>query len=162
MESPTREHLSGLELKDNWKQKRFAEYKDAIRTIQMSGITVNGCFIIGLDGHTTEVFDDVYNFVREAELYEVQVTILTPFPGTALYERLKKDNRLIEPTNWKKCTLFDLNFRPKGMTEDELREGFHQLVLKLYADEFTTWRRDTFKKNLRTKGNSWRRERKCA
>jgi len=145
LESPTAAQLGRL----GWKQKRFAQYKEAIRTIQSHGITVNGCFIIGLDGQTTAVFDDIYRFVRDAELYEVQITILTPFPGTALYERLKKANRLIEPTNWKKCTLFDLNFRPLEMTGQELRDGFHALTRKLYSDPFTQWRRDTFKKNLR-------------
>ena len=149
-ESPTEAPLNGLEQNSNWKLGRFAEYKQAIRTIQSHGITVNGCFIVGLDGQTPEVFDDIYNFVKEAELFEVQITILTPFPGTALYERLKKSNRLIEPNNWKKCTLFDLNFRPQNMTQNELREGFHGLTKKLYSETFTQWRRDTFKQNLRT------------
>lgn len=149
LESPTEDPLDGLELNVNWKQNQFAHYKEAIRIIQSYGITVNGCFIIGLDGQTTSVFDDIFDFVKEAKLYEVQITILTPFPGTVLYERLKKSNRLIEPVNWKLCTLFDLNFRPLGMTEDELREGFHKLATKLYSDEFTSWRRKTFKQNLR-------------
>jgi radical SAM superfamily enzyme YgiQ (UPF0313 family) len=149
LESPTFDPLDGVELNVNWKQNRFAHYKEAIYTIQSHGITVNGCFIVGLDGQTTDVFDDIYNFVRDTELYEVQITILTPFPGTTLYERLKKAYRLIEPTNWKKCTLFDLNFQPQNMTKEELREGFHHLAMKLYSDEFTQWRRDTFKQNLR-------------
>jgi radical SAM superfamily enzyme YgiQ (UPF0313 family) len=149
LESPTLDPLNGLELNTNWKQNRFARYKESIKTIQSHGITVNGCFIVGLDGQTTSVFDDIYAFVRETELYEVQITILTPFPGTPLYERLKQTNRLIEPTNRKKCTLFDLNFRPQNMTQEELRRGFHQLAMKLYSDEFTKWRRATFKKKLR-------------
>ncbi len=162
LESPTQDPLDGIELNVNWKQKRFTHYKQAIKTIQSHGITVNGCFIVGLDGQTDGVFDGIYNFVRETELYEVQITILTPFPGTPLYERLKKANRLIEPTNWKKCTLFDLNFRPQGMTEEELRKGFHGLAMKLYSDEFTRWRRDRFKQNLRNPSNSWKEERICA
>ncbi len=149
-ESPTLDPLDHLELNSNWKLHRFNRYKEAIRAIQSHGITVNGCFIIGLDGQTTSIFDDIYNFVRETELYEVQITILTPFPGTALYERLKKSNRLIEPANWAKCTLFDLNFRPQNMTEQELRTGFHRLATKLYSDNFTQWRRNTFKQNLRS------------
>lgn len=157
-ESPTAQPLDGLD----WKQNRFPEYKDAIRTIQSNGITVNGCFIVGLDGQTANVFEEIYNFVRAAELYEVQITILTPFPGTALYERLKQSNRLIEPTNWKKCTLFDLNFRPQNMTGPELREGFHGLAMKLYSDAFTSWRRDTFKQNLRNSANGCKTTRKCA
>jgi radical SAM superfamily enzyme YgiQ (UPF0313 family) len=162
LESPTLDPLDQLELNTNWKRKWFTQYKAAIRTIQSHGITVNGCFIVGLDGQTTEVFDDIYNFVRDAELYEVQITILTPFPGTALYDRLKQTNRLIEPTNWKKCTLFDLNFRPLEMTGQELRAGFHNLAMKLYSDDFTTWRRDTFKQNLRFASKSCGKERICA
>lgn len=149
LESPTSEPLNHLEQNCNWKYDKFAEYKDAIRIIQSYGITVNGCFIVGLDGQTTEVFDQIYSFVKEAELYEVQITILTPFPGTALYERLEKASRLIEPTNWKKCTLFDLNFQPSGMTTAALRAGFHRLATRLYSDDFTKWRKDAFKHNLR-------------
>ncbi len=150
-ESPTAGPLNGLEERSNWKQNRFTEYRNAIRIIQSHGITVNGCFIVGLDGQTSAIFDQIYTFVQETELYEVQITILTAFPGTTLYERMKKSGRLLEPTNWKKCTLFDLNFRPQGMTGDELRKGFHQLAMKLYSDDFTRWRRTTFKKNLRNR-----------
>ena len=148
-ESPTAAPLSGMEQRTNWKHDRFPGYKDAIHTIQSHGVTVNGCFIVGLDSQSPAVFDQIYDFVRETELYEVQITILTAFPGTALYDRLKKSGRLIEPFNWKKCTLFDLNFRPQGMTGEELREGFHRLAMKLYSDEFTKWRRDAFKNQLR-------------
>lgn len=150
-ESPTESSLNHLEQRTNWKLNHYADYRRAIHTIQSHGITVNGCFITGLDGQTTDVFDQIFDFVRETELYEVQITILTPFPGTALYERLKKSGQLIEPTNWKKCTLFDLNFRPQKMTATELREGFHQLAMRLYSDEFTRWRRERFKKNLRAR-----------
>jgi radical SAM superfamily enzyme YgiQ (UPF0313 family) len=149
LESPTAAPLDHVEQGCNWKHDRFADYKASIRTIQSYGITVNGCFIIGLDGQTSAVFDQVYDFVRDAELYEVQITILTPFPGTPLYRRLEKSGRLIEPENWKKCTLFDLNFRPLGMGVQELRSGFHGLVIKLYSDTFTQWRRETFRQNLK-------------
>ena len=161
-ESPTKAPLSRLEQNSNWKQDQFGRYQDAIRTIQSHGITVNGCFIVGLDGQTPDVFDQIYDFVRETELYEVQITILTPFPGTALYERLKKEKRLIEPTNWKKCTLFDLNFRPQNMTGQELRQGFHGLAMKLYSNEFTQWRRNAFKDQLRSGARSGNAQHKCA
>lgn len=153
-ESSTRDPLDQIEQTTNWKRNRFDEYTSAIRTIQSHGITVNGCFIVGLDGQTSAVFDEIYAFVRDTGLYEVQITILTPFPGTALYERLKTEHRLIEPTNWKRCTLFDLNFRPQGMTEQELREGFHNLAIRLYSDDFTQWRRNSFKKRLKGKHRS--------
>ncbi len=150
LESPNADGLAGMELNSNWKQKRFAKYRESIERIQSHGITVNGCFIIGLENHTPEIFEQVYQYVKELGLYEVQVTILTPFPGTPLYDRLKKENRLLEPTNWKKCTLFDVNYRPAQMTVEQLTQGFRQLVTKLYSEEFTAWRRENFKKILRS------------
>lgn len=149
LESPVDEGLHGLEMKNNWKLRKLPRYREAIRKIQSRGITVNGCFIIGLDGHTPRIFDDVFNFVRETELYEVQITILTPFPGTPLYARLENEGRLLEPGNWKKCTLFDINYRPANMTVEELHSGFLDLVQRLYSDEFTAWRRSTFRKRYK-------------
>ncbi|NLB56429.1 MAG: B12-binding domain-containing radical SAM protein [Lentisphaerae bacterium] len=150
LESPSETGLQGIELRNNWKHKKSPDYKEAINKIQSRGITVNGCFVIGLDGHTTDIFDDVYSFVKETGLYEVQVTIMTPFPGTPLYTRLEHENRLLEPRNWKKCTLFDINFEPTDMSVQELHDGFKKLVVKLYSEEFTNWRRSAFKHIART------------
>ena len=149
LESPTEPPLSGMELNSDWKHRHYRDYREAIQRIQSHGITVNGCFIIGLDGHATDIFEQVFDFVRDSGLYEVQVTIQTPFPGTPLYDRLMLSNRLIEPTNWKKCTLFDVNYYPTPMTAEELTGGFRTLVTRLYGEEFTKWRRDNFKKLLR-------------
>jgi len=148
LESPVEEGLTGLELRNDWKRKKFPEYRDAIREIQSHGITVNGCFVIGLDGHTPLIFDRVFDFVCDSGLYEVQITILTPFPGTPLYARLLKEGRLLEPQAWDRCTLFDLNYVPAGMTSEELVEGFKQLGVRLYSQEFTQWRRNRFKEAL--------------
>jgi radical SAM superfamily enzyme YgiQ (UPF0313 family) len=149
LESPVEDGLAGLELRSDWKRKRFADYADAIGAIQSHGITVNGCFVIGLDGHGPEIFEQVFEFVRDAELYEVQVTILTAFPGTPLHERLSREGRILEPGAWDRCTLFDVNFRPTGMSPEELADGFRRLVVKLYGEEFTRWRRETFRASLR-------------
>ncbi len=149
LESPVETGLHGLELKNDWKYRRFSQYKEAIRNIQSHGITVNGCFVIGLDGQGPEIFEQIPAFVRETALYEVQVTILTPFPGTPLYARLHSEGLLVEPLNWKKCTLFDLNFKPSNMTPDELQGCFKNLVVELYSDEFTNWRRRTYRNSLR-------------
>lgn len=149
LESPIETGLHGIELHNDWKLRQFPKYKEAVRTIQSHGITVNGCFIIGLDGHTPAIFDQVFEFVKEAELYEVQITLMTAFPGTPLYARLEKEDRLLEPKNWKKCTLFDINFKPAAMSVSELHDGFKALGVKLYGDEFTHWRRDRFKQSLR-------------
>ena len=92
-ESPAEIGLNGLELSSNWKLKQLDKYRYAIDKVQSHGITVNGCFILGLDGHDKGTFNQVWEFVRESGLYEVQITILTAFPGTPLYKRLLEEDR---------------------------------------------------------------------
>jgi len=149
LESPTPSGLRGLELRNDWKYRRWPDYRDAIQRIQSHGVTVNGCFVVGLDGHGPEIFDQVLEFVREAELFEVQITVPTAFPGTPFHDRLEREGRLIENGRWETCTLFDINFEPAGMSRDELSRGFKRLARELYGDEFTRWRRERFKKRLR-------------
>jgi radical SAM superfamily enzyme YgiQ (UPF0313 family) len=149
LESPEKSALQGVELQNNWKYKHYEEYRESIRKIQSHGITVNGCFVLGLDGHTPDIFDKVYDFVKETNLYEVQITLMTAFPGTPLYERLLRENRILEPGNWNKCTLFDVNYQPAKMSKGELEAGFKKLAVSLYEAEFTKWRRDRFKERLR-------------
>ena len=156
LESPVENGLTGIELNADWKFRKFPFYKEAIDTIQSHGVTVDGCFVIGLDGQTVDIFDQVFEFVHDTRLYEVQVTIQTAFPGTPLYNRLLKENRLLEPTNWRKCTLFDVNYVPTHMTVEELTTGFRNLVKRLYSEEFTKWRRASFRKMLRE--NKFERE----
>jgi radical SAM superfamily enzyme YgiQ (UPF0313 family) len=100
LETPRRAGLEGLEMKTNWKARKLDDYKAAIDRIQNHGITVNGCFILGLDGDTSEVFEHVHRFVKESSLYEVQITFQTPFPGTPLYDRLRKEGRIIRDKAW--------------------------------------------------------------
>jgi radical SAM superfamily enzyme YgiQ (UPF0313 family) len=147
-ESPTESSLRGIELKHDWKRRWWPHYKEAIWRIQSNGIRVNGCFVLGLDGHGPGIFDDVYDFVVESELFDVQVTVQTPFPGTPLDARLRREGRLTHDGQWQRCTLFDVNYRPTGMSADELRTGFRRLVERLYREELTKWRRENFKRKF--------------
>ncbi len=149
LESPSKSALYGIETKQNWKAKHLHNYKEAINTIQSHGISVNGCFILGLDDHDSKIFDQIYNFVNDSGLHEVQITIQTAFPGTPLYRRLKEEDRIIEENAWEKCTLFDINFKPQKMSIDDLSKGFKELGAKLYSEEFTGFRRKRFKDLLR-------------
>lgn len=149
LESPNRRALDGVELNANWKLKQQDEYLRAIEKIQTFGITVDGCFILGLDGDTPDVFEDIYAFVKRSAMYDVQITYLTPFPGTPLYAQLKAEGRLLRDRAWELCTLFDINFVPKHMTVEELQEGSLWLARRLYSDEETAERHGRFRENLR-------------
>jgi radical SAM superfamily enzyme YgiQ (UPF0313 family) len=150
LESPTQSALQGLEMKTDFKAKWFPRYSDAVQRIQAHGITVNGCFILGLDEHTPDIFEQVLEFSRAVPLYDVQITVLTAFPGTPLYERLKREGRIIEQGRWDLCTLFDVNYQPRLMTPQRLREGLYWLSENLYNAECIAFRRDPFFRNLRS------------
>lgn len=141
LESPAQRALEGMELRSNFKARRAGDYQDAIRRIQDHGVTVNGCFILGLDDHTPDIFEQVLAFARETPLYEVQITVLTPFPGTPLYDRLLAEGRLLQPDKWELCTLFDVNYQPAQMSVEELRRGFRRLAAELYSQDCTDARR---------------------
>ena len=148
LESPEGAELAGVELQANFKQRRASDYVDAVRRIQDAGVTVNGCFVLGLDNQGPEIFQQIYDFAMAIPLFEVQVTVMTAFPGTPLYQRLLDEDRILEPGRWDLCTLFDVNYRPLNMTVKQLREGIYWLVEKLYSDSCMTARRRPFVENL--------------
>jgi hypothetical protein len=111
-------------------------------------VTVNGCFVLGLDAHGPGIFDAVRDFANDHALYEVQITVMTAFPGTPLHERLSREGRILEPGRWDLCTLFDVNFQPAGMTPDALRAGMRRLSVELYSAEAKRARRSAFFRRL--------------
>jgi len=144
LEAPNSRGLSGLEAKSDFKARRSPGIAQAIAKIQSYGITVNGCFVLGLDGQTTDVFAEVLEFAERTKLFEVQVTLQTAFPGTPLHERLATEDRILEPGRWDLCTLFDVNLQPTDMTVDELRKGIIWISDRLYSAEAMKRRRQPF------------------
>jgi radical SAM superfamily enzyme YgiQ (UPF0313 family) len=142
-ESPRSDDLVGID-PVSWKSLRAPRYRGVIDALQSRGVSVNGCFILGLDSHTPDIFPAVLDFVRESGLAEVQYTVLTPFPGTPLFERLRQEGRLLKDKFWESCTLFDVNFQPKQMTVDELEKGLRWLFSETYGREETSRRMRRF------------------
>ncbi|HEV7670978.1 MAG TPA: radical SAM protein [Thermoanaerobaculia bacterium] len=141
LESINPDSLDGID-KANWKFKRRRQYMDAIKKIQSYGVTVNGCFIVGNDADDPSVFESLRDFIEKSELLEAQVTILTPFPGTRLLERLRTEGRLLYDRIWDRCTLFDLVFAPRKMSPEELEEGHLWLMREIYnTDQYNRRKR---------------------
>lgn len=147
-ESPNAASLDGLD-PAGWKSRRHEQYLRAIDAIQRRGVSVNGCFITGLDGDTPDTFEEIERFVKRSGLAEVQVTVLTPFPGTALHRRLTAEGRLLRERYWEQCTLFDVTFRPKRMSVEQLEQGLEYLMGSLYTKEETERRQRGFLQAVR-------------
>ncbi|GJM26520.1 MAG: B12-binding domain-containing radical SAM protein [Phycisphaerae bacterium] len=113
---------------------------DAIASIQAHGIAVTGCFIVGSDGETEQSIDELGAFLLQTDLADIQLTLLTPFPGTALYRRLKKAGRILTDRDWSHYTLFDATYQPDQMSVLELERSFRDLVRHVFEYNAVTKR----------------------
>lgn len=135
------------------KQSELKRMLDATNAIQEAGVVVNACLIVGADGETQSSIDRLTEFLIEAPFAEIQITLQTPFPGTALYRRLKSENRLLPERDWSYYNLFDVTYRPDRMTVEQLEAGFYQLLKNVFAPEVSNrraeLRKHIWKKNPR-------------
>ncbi|MBX7131795.1 MAG: B12-binding domain-containing radical SAM protein [Fimbriimonadaceae bacterium] len=139
LESPTQDSLSETDT-GGWKRRQGRDYMAKIRRIQDAGISVNGCFVFGFDHDTSDTFSRTWEFIQESELSEVQITLMTPFPGTALAARLRQEGRLLRDRYWNQCTLFDLTYQPAHFSVEELENRFAEMVSTVYSPEASAWR----------------------
>ncbi len=107
-------------------------YRDAIARLHDHGIGVIGSFIFGADEDDPDVFDRTVEFVERAHLDAAQFSILTPLPGTRFYEEMEREDRLID-RNWAHYDGGHVVFRPRNMSADKLREGFHRALRQVYS-----------------------------
>ncbi len=133
LESPNARSLDGVDTR-HWKRRHLDRYLESVEKIQSRGVTVNGCFVIGLDGDTENSFEELRDYIVASKLLEVQVTVPTPFPGTPLYHRLRREGRLLRERFWDRCTLFDVNFQPKNMSVETLEAGLRWLFTEIYNE----------------------------
>lgn len=97
----------------------------AVKKIQNNGIAVVGMFIFGNDYDDSTIFSRTLEYAENIGLDSVEGQILTPYPATPLFNRLKHEKRLIQnnfPEDWEKIET-KLMFKPLRMTEEELYKG---------------------------------------
>jgi len=110
------------------------DYKDAVRRIHDYGIAVLGSFVFGFDDDKKDIFKRSIDLMKYIDIDSAGVNILTPFPGTPLFTRLEKENRIITK-DWSRYNMKDVVFIPKHMTPEELKEGATYV-----AKEFFSWK----------------------
>jgi radical SAM superfamily enzyme YgiQ (UPF0313 family) len=113
-------------------QNQVAFYEDCIERIHDQGIGVYGSFVFGYDHDTAAVFDQFLEFADRNMLDGTFLPVLTPFPGTGVYNRLKSEGRILTE-DWRFYDMATVVFRPKGMTVDQLQEGFWRVNKGFYS-----------------------------
>ncbi len=108
---------------------RAEEYLDRIAKIQSFSISIWGSFIFGFDNDGWADCMDAVRFAQRAKLCMSCYPILTPYPGTAVYEQYRAQGRLLTD-DWDKYNGSTVVYRPERMTIDELRHAqmaaFHE------------------------------------
>ena len=112
-------------------QNRNRDLLASIRKIQKAGLEVQGGFIVGFDHDPVEIFDTQIRFIQASGIVTAMVGILIALPRTRLYERLKKEHRLLDETSGNN-TDFATNFIPK-MDYDLLINGYKKVLKTLYS-----------------------------
>lgn len=107
-----------------WKEKYLNTYGEAVRKINEHGILVAGSFMFGFDHDTKDSFERVRDFVLENRVMS-KYSIVTPFPGTRLYDDLKKEGRLIENMEWKHYNFLNVVYKTKMPAEEIVKNLRH-------------------------------------
>jgi radical SAM superfamily enzyme YgiQ (UPF0313 family) len=108
------------------------DYFEVVRKIRDRRIALMGCFVFGFDHDTLRSFDETVEFVLDSHMDLPRYAIAVPFPGTALYRRLKGEGR-ITTENW---SLYDgqhVVFEPKNMTAAQLLEHTRRAWKQTYS-----------------------------
>ncbi|HIG99327.1 MAG TPA: B12-binding domain-containing radical SAM protein [Thermoplasmata archaeon] len=126
-ESVSQDSLNGIKKTVN----KVEDFKKTIKRLHKHGMAVQGGIIFGFDQDTPDIFDLTLEKMYEWELDAVEINILTPFPGTPLYDRLESEGRIISK-DWKRYNQVDVVFKPKHMTEKELFEGTCKVAKEFY------------------------------
>jgi radical SAM superfamily enzyme YgiQ (UPF0313 family) len=93
---------------------------------------VHGSFILGYDFDTNESFDELIEFINEGKLLSPIINILTPFPGTKLYDRMEQEGRILHK-DWSRYDSKNVVFRPALLSPEELLEGYRKVLRGIYS-----------------------------
>jgi radical SAM superfamily enzyme YgiQ (UPF0313 family) len=113
-------------------QNTSVDLVEAVKTIQRHGMEVMGGFIIGFDSDPLTIFESQVNFIKESGVVKAMIGLLNAMPGTRLYERLKTEGRILEDCTGDN-TDGSLNFIPKSMDAQTIKEGYQSVLDSIYS-----------------------------
>jgi len=127
IETPEEAGLAECHKRQNQKRDLIAD----VKRIQRAGLEVQGGFIVGFDSDSSSIFARQREFIQKSGIVTAMVGQLQAIPGTKLYKRLKSEGRLIGRTSGNNLD-GTINLVPR-MNREKLREGYRNLVARLYA-----------------------------
>lgn len=112
---------------------RVDEYGQIIARIHSHGIAVQAGIVFGFDNDTPEIFSKTVDFLEATGVQNATFNILTPYPGTPLFQRLEAEGRILT-RDWRKYNArTDVVFQPKRMSGAELLAGYRYAYERFYS-----------------------------
>ncbi len=108
------------------------ELERALKKMSWAGIFANASMIFGFDEDTEAVFDDTVEFLIRNKVHAVSFNVLTPYPGTRTFQKMKEEARLLSD-DWKYYDHSTVVYRPKNMSPYELMAGKIRARKKFYG-----------------------------
>ena len=99
------------------------DYAEVIARLRDLGVMVNGSFVFGMDDDDTDVFKRTVDWAVSVGIETATFHVMTPYPGTALYDRMDLSGRILH-RDWDRYDTRQCVFRPARMTPDQLEEGY--------------------------------------
>jgi len=119
----------------------------SVKKIQNYGLEISGGFIVGFDSDPPSIFEDQISFIQRSGIVTAMVGLLNAPPGTRLYQRLKKENRLLNDSSGDN-TDCSINFIPK-MDYEALINGYKHILDTIYSPKHYYERVKTFLKEYK-------------
>jgi radical SAM superfamily enzyme YgiQ (UPF0313 family) len=107
-------------------------YEKAMERCRSAGVIFHASIIFGLDEDTPDVFERTLEFLMHNMVPSISPCILTPYPGTPLFERLMRERRVLH-TNWSYYDHTTVCFEPKNMGQEELAEKYLDFRHKFFS-----------------------------
>ncbi|MBE7556373.1 MAG: B12-binding domain-containing radical SAM protein [Anaerolineales bacterium] len=107
------------------------DYSAAIRRLHDLGVMINGSFVFGMDDDDETVFERTVVWAVSQGIETATFHILTPYPGTALYQRIATQGRLLH-SNWDLYDTRHVVYRPARLTPETLEAGYWQAYRDFY------------------------------
>jgi radical SAM superfamily enzyme YgiQ (UPF0313 family) len=111
---------------------KVSHYETAIRILHDQGIGIQGSFIFGHDEDTAEAFSRVVRFCDRNRLEAVLFSLLTPFPGTRIFQQMVREKRILH-FDWEKYDMNHAVFQPRRMTPEALELAFLEAYKQIYG-----------------------------
>jgi len=130
IETPNEDSLAEC----NKLQNRNRNLKECVDKIQDYGLIVKGGFIVGFDNDPSTIFTRLSDFIQDSKIITAMVGILNAPRGTALFNRLTKEKRMVREVSGDN-TDYSINFIPK-MGNEKLVNGYRETLINIYSPKF--------------------------